>query len=164
MAERRSGTGAPRAGFGARPPAPVRCSASGAKSQGAEPPPRQAAVFNTAWAGLGTLTVPDRPAASALGGFRGREPWVGGVSIPIHGEARVRWCQPHESRRFPMASSAVPEANRPPPMAPPSPPDKRSNKVSVTTGEAISRSGPRPYRRRLFGFLTPMPKGARIFS
>ena len=31
-------------------------------------------------------------------------------------------------------------------------------------GEAMSRSGPRPYRRRLFGFLTPMPRGARIFS
>ena len=31
---RRSGTGAPRAGFGARPPAPVGCSASSAKIQG----------------------------------------------------------------------------------------------------------------------------------
>ena len=31
-------------------------------------------------------------------------------------------------------------------------------------GAAMSRSGPRPYRRRLFGFLTPMPRGGRIFS
>ena len=36
MAERRSGTGAPATGFGARPPAPVRCSASGARSRGSK--------------------------------------------------------------------------------------------------------------------------------
>ena len=31
-------------------------------------------------------------------------------------------------------------------------------------GYAMSGFGPRPYRHRLFGFLTPMPRGARIFS
>ena len=136
-------------------------------SEGAQPPARlrrgRTECGPKEYAGLGTLRVPDRPAASALDGFRGREPWVGEVSIPIHGEARVRWCQPHESRRFPRASSVVPEADRPPPMAPPSPPDSARQSPS-DDGEAMSRSGPRPYRRRLFGFLTPMPRGARIFS
>ena len=44
--------------------------------------PRQSAMFNIAWAGLGTLRVPDSPPAAALDGLRRRESRVGGISIP----------------------------------------------------------------------------------
>ena len=51
-------------------------------SKGGAASPCQTAVFNTAWAGLGTLRVPDSSPASAPDGLRMRKSRVGGISIP----------------------------------------------------------------------------------
>ena len=42
----------------------------------------------------------------------------------VYGEARPKRCQQPESMRLPKSSSAVPDADRPPPAAPPSHPEK----------------------------------------
>ena len=113
-------------GCGPPPPTvpPVARKAMGSKGGGAAP--CQAAVFNTASAGLGTLRVPDSSPASAPDGLPDAEISGRRNLHTIHGEARFQAVSTaRESGRFPKGSSAVPESDRPPPTPPPSPPDKR---------------------------------------
>lgn len=52
-----------------------------------------------------------------------REPQVGGFSIPLHGKARSKRCQPSRSRRFAKGSSTVRASDRPLATTPPSRPE-----------------------------------------
>ena len=111
---------------------------------------------------LGTLSVPDSPRATVLDGLRRRESRVGGISIPIHGEARPKRCQPRESRRFPKGSSAVPGPDRPPATAPPSPPEESKTRalnrrpVEVAVESGLGPDPPQQAVRRGAGLTVDM--------
>ena len=123
MTVRRSAGSAPATGFAtAAPTAPLSRQRRGKLGvQGGRSVPLARPQCST-YDGLRTLRVPDSLPASVPDGLRRCESRVGGVSIPVNGEARFRQCQPRESRRFPKGSSAVPESDRSPATAPPSPP------------------------------------------
>ena len=57
-----------------------------------------------------------RPAAAGISGRRSLH--------TVHGEVRPKQYQQPESKPFPKASSVVPDADRPPPAAPPLPPGR----------------------------------------
>lgn len=63
------------------------------------------------------------------------------VSIPVHGEARFRLCQPHESGQISKSSSAVPEPDRRPPAGSPVTPGEREAGLRARVRVGLSRKG-----------------------
>ena len=122
-------------GFGGRcprpPAAPAAAREAGGSKGGTRPPSpvaRCSTLRGLAPAPLGVLDSPPASASDGLGGGN-----LGSASLhTAHEEARPQRCQQPESMRFPKGSSAVPDADQPPPVVPPSHPEELG--ISPHTG------------------------------